>query len=638
MLFTLGAFIVLISIVVLFHEFGHFIVGKYFKMGIDAFAIGFGRPIFKFKKGETEYRFNWIPFGGYVKFVGELDDEDIPEEDKHRAFSLRPGHQKAAVVFAGPFMNVVLAFLIFTIMFLAGFPTDTSLVGTIVEDSPAEAAGILTGDRIVEIDGHPIWRFDEIAKYVEGRPGVPTDVIIEREGKRITLSITPDAGIKYNMFGFFDSDGYIKVSGDTVPTISFLKSENRTNIATGDKLLKLNDIPIKTFNDIRKVVDEHPHEPLTGIIDHQGVQTEVFLNPKLKNRGPATFDLVIPKGTLGVSNNGLRPAIAVTSMDSAAYRAGLKTGMLITEIDGRKIRYRETLERILSDGESHQVVAVENWSEKAKDWNRQTFQLAAVNDKGMPAYGLEFTDQYIFSVEKDGPADKAGLLPKDKIIAVDGQAVETGNSLNKLIRASQGNPVTINFIREFEQRTTTVTPVLHKTKDMMSNLYQFYIIDIKKMVVYASPERLPEKHGNPLVAIKRGTELALKSTAMMIQGIGHIFKGNISVKSMGSVGTIFVLAGDHARAGAFPFFWLVAVISLNLAIVNLLPIPILDGGHLMFYTIEMVRRKPTSPVVRDYAMRVGLFLLLFLLVSFLYFDFSRFSIQIFDSINKWIPF
>ena len=71
MLFTILMFIILLSIVVIFHEFGHFIVGKFFKIGVDAFAVGFGRSIFSVKKGETEYRINWIPFGGYVRMLGE---------------------------------------------------------------------------------------------------------------------------------------------------------------------------------------------------------------------------------------------------------------------------------------------------------------------------------------------------------------------------------------------------------------------------------------------------------------------------------------------------------------------------------------------------------------------------------------
>lgn len=152
---------------VLVHEAGHFFVAKYFKIRVDEFGFGFPpKAMTLFKKGETEYTLNWLPIGGFVKIHGENpDDESTNGKDKDRSFVNKPRWQQALVLFAGVFMNFVLAWILFSVGFMSGLPSsvgtepegyalkDTNLVVvSTLPDSPASISGLKTGDKILEVN------------------------------------------------------------------------------------------------------------------------------------------------------------------------------------------------------------------------------------------------------------------------------------------------------------------------------------------------------------------------------------------------------------------------------------------------------------------------------------------------------
>ena len=549
MLFTVLMFVILLSVVVLFHEFGHYIVGKFFKFGIDAFAVGFGRSIFKIKKGETEYRFNWLPFGGYVKFVGEMTDEDVPEEDRDRAFSLRPGYQKAAVVFAGPFMNVVLAFLIFSIMFIIGFPTATTRIGYVAPDSPAQQAGLVPGDRIIEVEGEKIWRWDRLSEVIEEHPDTPIQIGIERDGDTIYETITPRLAEKRNI-----------------------------------------------------------------------------------------FNLPEQKGVIGIGENGMRPLVGIPDPDSIAAKAGLISGMQIIQIDQKRIFFKETLGRYLKDGTGHTLIAVENFEETEDKWHKKIIQLPAAEGTGMGAYGIEYADLYIYKVVEESPAAKAGLEPLDKLVAVDGLPIENWENFTTTVHDSSNLELTITVLRNGSELNLNVVPELHKEKDLMGEAHAYGRIGIVRAAAYEPAETAPERYLNPIKILQRGAELSVYWTVVTLKAFVLIFTGDVSPKAVGGPITIAVMAGETAKLGMFPFFLLMAIISLNLAVVNLIPVPIFDGGHLMFYLVEMIRRKPTNRAVLDIAMRIGVAMLAVLVVLIIYNDLSRFSYNIKALFVKMVNF
>ena len=161
------AFIIVVSIIVVFHEFGHFIVAKMLGVKVENFSLGFGPKLISKKIGETEYAVSALPLGGYVKLLGEDPEEELPPEDEKRSFSKLSPFKKFLIVFFGPVFNFVLALVILTIIFSAGKPVLKSVVGKVMKGYPAAAAGLKKGDIITSVNGKKIWKWSSLAEYIQ---------------------------------------------------------------------------------------------------------------------------------------------------------------------------------------------------------------------------------------------------------------------------------------------------------------------------------------------------------------------------------------------------------------------------------------------------------------------------------------
>jgi regulator of sigma E protease len=191
---TLLSFVVALGVLVFVHELGHFLVAKKVGVLVQRFSIGFGPVIFSRRRGETEYAVSAVPLGGYVKMLGE-DDEDEAHVDPARAFSTQPVARRAAIVFAGPAMNLVFAFVAYALLFTTvgvDMPSNEPRVGGVSAGLPAERAGLRAGDRIVEIDGESIETWEELSKRIVGSKGARLRLTVERDGSRFPLEITPE--------------------------------------------------------------------------------------------------------------------------------------------------------------------------------------------------------------------------------------------------------------------------------------------------------------------------------------------------------------------------------------------------------------------------------------------------------------
>ena len=192
-------FVVALGFLVAFHEFGHFWVARRMGVKVLKFSIGFGPKIVGRQIGETEYLLSAIPLGGYVKMLGEDSGEEISEADKRRSFSHAPLYKRFAIVAAGPVFNLLLAYLIFTTwlatssipLFVPSFADLAPTVETVVTGSPAEAAKVKGGDKIIQIGDKRINTWNEMTEIVKRSPGKPLSVVVERDGRPETLTITP---------------------------------------------------------------------------------------------------------------------------------------------------------------------------------------------------------------------------------------------------------------------------------------------------------------------------------------------------------------------------------------------------------------------------------------------------------------
>ncbi|MBN1614845.1 MAG: RIP metalloprotease RseP [Deltaproteobacteria bacterium] len=193
--------IILLGVLIFAHELGHFLMAKQAGVGVERFQLGFGPKILGKTWGETEYRLSLIPLGGLVKLVGESDVDSLSEEESKRSFLRQPVGKKILIVLAGPVFNLLLAILIFTVIYMLGIPALTTQIGTVQPSSAAAEAGILTGDVILSISGQKITYWDELAEVISDSEGTALNIIVERGGESLSFILRARLTKTKNLFG-----------------------------------------------------------------------------------------------------------------------------------------------------------------------------------------------------------------------------------------------------------------------------------------------------------------------------------------------------------------------------------------------------------------------------------------------------
>ena len=422
--------LVLIGVMILVHELGHFVVARAFDVRVETFSFGFGPRLFGFRKGETDFRISAIPFGGFVKMVGEQPGDQ--SADDPRSFLAKPRWQRLLIAFAGPFMNVVLAVALLAGLFLYRYPKPMQAdliptIGHVMPDSPAAKSGLREGDRITEIDGirNPSW--EDITVRELSSANRPMRVVVQRSGKTLSVVVTP----------------------------------------------------------------------------------------------------------------------------SLAEKVG---------------------------------VGYAGWAQQAE------IQVAEVS-AGMPA-------------------EKAGLLPGDLLLRVNGEPIRSRYKLQEVIRASEGKPVEVDFLRGSQRRTLTVQPVYSEAE--------------KRWMIGVAPDHriiytqlsLPE-------ALSESVRQNIRGATLIYELLRGIVAQRMSAKTLDGPIRIAQMSGDAARQGPYSFINLMAAVSLNLAIINLLPIPILDGGVILLLLFEMLIRRDLSMPVKEAVFKFGFVFLLMVMAFVIYNDITK---------------
>jgi len=233
-IFTLLTYIVMIAILVVVHEGGHYLAGRFFGVKVDSFAVGFGKELFGFNdRRGTRWRINLVPLGGYVKFTGDMNEASqvdpavllLPAAERNSLFVFKPMWQRAIIVAAGPAVNFLFAIVILAGFYMAyGHPFTPPVVAGVVADGPAAAAGIRSGDRFVSIDGDQVDRFEDVVTAVMSGTGAPMQIVIDRGGTRMSLLVKPAQVTTVDRFGNTVKHGRLGVSrsGQVVEPVSIL--------------------------------------------------------------------------------------------------------------------------------------------------------------------------------------------------------------------------------------------------------------------------------------------------------------------------------------------------------------------------------------------------------------------------------
>jgi len=205
-------FLIVLTVLVFFHELGHYLVARRNGVRVEVFSIGFGPELFGWNdRARTRWKVSAIPLGGYVKMFGDADPASMPGEhvahmtaaEQAVSFHHKRLGQRAAVVAAGPIANFLLAIVLLTVIIaVRGQQISPAEVGTVLPNSAAEAAGLAPGDVITAIDGQPIDRFEAIQRIIELNTGTPIEIVVKRGGQEVALHATPRVVNEQDRFGF----------------------------------------------------------------------------------------------------------------------------------------------------------------------------------------------------------------------------------------------------------------------------------------------------------------------------------------------------------------------------------------------------------------------------------------------------
>lgn len=434
-------FLFVLTVVVFFHELGHFWVARRCGVKIDAFSVGFGPELFGFNdRHGTRWRFAAIPLGGYVRFHGDDSAASTPdlqrldkmsEAEKRVSFFHQPLRNRAAIVAAGPIANFILAVVIFAaVLYGVGRAMTTPVLEVVRAGGPAQAAGLIAGDRVVSINGKEIDGYEDIIRATSLAAGEKLTFVVERKGKDVAVTVTPTLREIKDNFGSTHRIGDIGVS-----------------------------------------------------------------------RWPAR-------------THAIRPG-------SAAMESGMKPG--------------------------------------------------------------------------------------DLIVAIDGRPVEAFEDLPPIVSVALGKKLELTVQRGTQRLTLFATPKPHPSNPKAG------VLGIENP---AKPEDSFRKRYGALASIGLGFSETWFVIERTMAYVGGIIVGKESIDQLGGPIRIGQVAGEVAAHSFYDLLRLTAVLSVSIGLLNLFPIPLLDGGHLLFYAIEAARGRPLSERAQEYGFRIGLaFVMLLMIVA-----------------------
>lgn len=297
------AFIGALSLLVLVHEFGHFVVAKWAGIRVESFSIFFGRPVFAVRKArgggwrfrsfawqwgasdeafegsETEYAIRWIPFGGYVKMAGQEDLGEAQTTGEPWEFTSKPIHKRAVVIFAGPLMNFVLAVVMFSwlnmshgIVGLIGIgPSPRMHAEAVQVGSRADSLGVLPGAQWVSVNGHTLTTWESLGTVLEGVQHVTIE-LENPSGQIVTISLRKDMSDLHDFGATWETEAVV---GTLIP----LEPASEAGLRVGDRVLSVNGQPVETWTDMSALVRRNPKRPVTLEVEREGRRSFIEITP-----------------------------------------------------------------------------------------------------------------------------------------------------------------------------------------------------------------------------------------------------------------------------------------------------------------------------------------------------------------------
>jgi len=602
---------VVVGLLILVHELGHFLTAKWFGVRVRQFALGFGPPILRWKRGDTEYSLRCIPVGGFVDLAGEHPEAEGADDPK--ALWRRPAWQRIVIFSAGVVMNALAAIVFFSVAFLIGVNVIAPVAGEILPGSPAEKAGIRAGDRILALGvagqaPTPIQAFDDLMYAVTlENAGTEFTIEVERpadaaaEPVRKTFlvkSFRPEGSLG-PMFG-------INVPQDTVIAKMLTTSPAyQAGLEVGDRILAVGGKPVTFLHQAAEALEQAPAGPVVLTIERKGRNQDLRIDPaELKEY---RYDLAPPTGVEKVLS------------DSPAEKAGIQKGDRV--VQAGEVRWPSpsqvsevvqaagaggSVDLVLERGGERVEVTCQIVLMDAEDGQRPMIGLAMAGAAGDPVQ--------IGQVEAGGAAERAGLRPGDIILSVgpDGKMPGDWNeAIAELVR-KPGAPVAVTVERGSQVVETTLTPDAVPYE-------RFTLEGIAAKPVYVALPRIY----NPLTAAGEGLKRTRLWFGRIYTSLAQMVRGQVGTQMVG--GPVLIVQASLAIAeqglGTLMTFW--GMLGVSLAVLNFLPLPPFDGGHVLFAIIAKIKGSHVSLKVQTAFWTAGWVMVGLLILLVMWQDISR---------------
>ena len=611
-----------IGMLIFVHELGHFLVAKKVGMRVEAFSLGFGPRLWGFVRGETDYKICAIPLGGYVKIAGMDPGEATGAENEYLSKTIS---QRAWVVSAGVIMNVIFAFILFPLAFSIGVPFDAPVVGGVSAGGPAWQADLREGDRIVSINDTPALGFTDVRTEIAFSD--EAHFVLERDGETIERIVRPvyDEGIGFKISGILYQPSSLRAKKGSDLLDDKLE---RT-----DTIVAINDIPARDVLDrADEIHDESVKSLALTVRDENGDERIVELPSRF---GPWTkkdryFRLGIRRWDTRVDRY-LRSDDNGRTLASLPERLGMKNDDIIIAVGQAMTRTSDAFEKALRKLEDddaatkettitvlrRDAAGVENEVTLASLTIRPGTTDDIIRSLVFEPYGLRF------DVEDESPAHTAGMQSGDELVRIgDEEIVSTSDAVRtdeenddawvtfvKTIRKSGGDACQVVVMRDGVALDFEVAPFERRRNLVMDEL------ELQAERVY---QRIPFPS-----SVAAGFRQTLNQGKNILLTLKSLLSGDVAAKNLGGIILIARASYTFAEEGMGKILFFMAILSLNLAVLNILPIPVLDGGHLFFLAIEKIKGGPVSDRVMGYANWVGLVFILALMAFVTFNDIRR---------------
>ena len=395
----------------------------------------------------------------------------------------------------------------------------------------------------------------------------------------------------------------------------------------GDKVVSIAGTAVSTWDDFQTGLTSRIGQPVEVSLKRTGFETPMPISITPESRpNPNILSMKEWIGDVdGMTYYSKSPILGIRAK-TPAEKAGLKTGDRIKMVNNVEVKHYRDLDPLMVPHQGTDIVLTierdHDMDGKADETVKHTLNSRSFS--GVGVLGIESSELYLFKIIPGSPAEKAGLRTGDRILQVGETTPLVWEEVLGSVKGYKGEGgLPFKVMRGNEEIEFTVNPEITSQMNMQGGEEKRFTIGIVPWIELSAPDLTTLQLAGPVDVLKRGWDRTIDVTVMTVVSFVRLIQNKISPKNIGGVISIGQAAHETFKIGIGSFLTMMGAISVNLFILNLLPIPVLDGGHLLFYTIEALRGAPVSMRKMEIAQQIGLFVLMSLMVFALFNDVSR---------------